>query len=359
MHVMTPEQIFANLRGLGDIDNQLDGKLRKSTTSVVGLEVVRQDLEPTLRLAANLMTPLRNRFQRIRGEGNAHAYYKLVSNPGTTVTGARFIGTDPIGALFPKGGLPNSVDPQYQYVARPYANIGDVLTVAWQDIAQDRSFIDIKSQQRYIKMINTGLCEEYFIINGDSDATNGLAFDGLIKQITTDGFNIVDLSPNGGQPLKFSIISQLIFQISRFGGTTRALVMSYAMKQAITELIGINYYGIRQTTPNADGRISGGVQVDRWNFGNGPVDLIADQYMLPDPITGLEQIIFLDDETADQKNTGSAVMMVDVDPVHYAELASIATSDRGIVYETCMLQVGITQFNGLMKGLNLAIPGSV
>lgn len=348
---MTPDKIFQNLR-------ELDS-LKKSQTNVVGLEVVRQDLEDTLRLAANLNTPLRNRLNRIQGEGNAHAYYKLTANPGSVVTGAKFLGTDPNNAIFAKGGLPNSTDPQYSYVARPYSNIGDVLTVAWQDKAQDRSFIDIEAQQRHVKMINTGLCEEYFIINGDSDATNGLAFDGLIKQITTDGYNVVDVSAGGGSPLKFSLIEQVVFDVLKAGGQTRGLVMSYAMKQAITQVIGVNYYGIRQTDMRSDGKISGGVEIDEWNFGTGTVKLIADQYMLTDSVTGLERIVFLDDETDDQKNVGKAVQMVDVDPIHYAELASIATAERGIVYETTMLQIGVTQYQGFLKGINLAVAGSL
>jgi hypothetical protein len=348
---MSPQDIFANLRGLN--------QLKKSQTNAVGLEVTRQDLEPTLRVAANINTPLRNRLNRIQGEGNAHAYWKLTSNPGSTVTGAKFLGTDPTQAAFAKGGLPNSTDPTYSYIARPYANIGDVLTVAWMDKAQDRSFIDIEAQQRHVKMINTGLCEEYFIINGDSDATSGLAFDGMLKQIKNDGFNVVDVSAGGGSPMKLSLISQVCFSIQKAGGLCRALVMSYAMKQAITQIIQVNFYGIRQTDMKSDGKISGGSEIERWNFGTGSVEFLADQYMLPDPITGLEQIIFLDDETDDQKNPGKAVQMVDVDPIHYAELASVATADRGIVYETTVLQLGVTQFQGLLKGINLAVPGSL
>jgi hypothetical protein len=48
-----------------------------------------------------------------------------------------------------------------------------------------------------------------------------------------------------------------------------------------------------------------------------------------------------------------------VDPIHYAELANIATADRGIVYETTMLQIGVTQYQGLLKGINLGVAGSL
>lgn len=347
--LMSPEQIFANL-------DRLD-QLKKSSTSVVGAELVRQDLEPTLRVAANLLTPVRNRLSRTQGEGNAHSYYVLTSNPGATVTGSKFLGTDPTGGAFAKGGLPTSVDPNYSLIARPYANIGDVINVAWQDIAQDRSYIDIKAQQRHVKMLNTGLIEEYVTINGDSDATGGLQYDGLLAQIKKGGYNITDVSGGGGAALAFATIRAICFQIRKQGGLVRALIMSYAMKQMMTQVIAL-YYAIRQTNMQSDGVISGGTQVDRWNFGTGVVDLIDDQYMIPDPVTGLENIIFLDDETDDPKNSGKAVQMVDVDPVHYAELATIATADRGIVYETTMLQVGILQFQGLLKGINLALAGT-
>jgi hypothetical protein len=349
--IMTPEQIYANIHALAGI--------KKSATSVVGAELVRQDLEPTLRMAANLATPLRNRFTRIQGEGNAHAYYVLTSNTGLNTPGAKFLGTDPTGGAFAKGGLPQPIDPNYSLIARPYANLGDVLNVAWQDKAQDRSFINILAQQRHVKMINAGLIEEYVIINGDADATGGLQFDGLVTQIRKGGYNVVDASAGGGSPLKFSLIDQLVFAILKAGGLTRALLMSYAMKQAITQLISIALYGIRQTDMMSDGKMSGGVEVDSWNFGTGSVKLIPDQYMLPDPVTGLERIVFLDDETDDPKNTGKAIMMVDVDPLHYAELANIATADRGIVYETSVLQVGILQFQGILQGINLGLPPSI
>ncbi len=348
--LMSPERIFENLRALDDI--------KKSQTSVVGQELVRQDLESTIRMAANTMTPLRNRLTRITGEGNAHSYYVLTSNVGANTPGAKFLGTDPTQGAFAKGGLPQSVDPNYSLVARPYANLGDVLNVTWQDQAQGRSFIDLKAQQRHIKMVNTGLIEEYTTINGDSDASGGLQYDGLLTQISKGGYNITDVSGGGGSPLKFSFIQSLCFQIQKAGGLVRALVMSYAMKQMITQIIQVNFYGIRQGM-NSDGVISGGAEIDKWNFGTGPVDLLVDQYMLPDPVTGLERIILLDDETDDSKNTGKAVMMVDVDALHYAELANIATADRGIVYETTMLQVGILQFQGLLKGINLAVAGSL
>src|SRR5664279_3916618 len=224
-NVMTPERIFQNLNALAD--------LKKSATSVVGAELVRQDLEPTLRMAANVATPVRNRLTRIGGEGNAHAYYVLTSNTGANTPGAKFLGTDPTQGAFSKGGLPQGVDPSYSLIERPYANLGDVLNVAWQDMAQDRSYIDIKSQQRHVKMINTGLIEEYTIINGDADATGGLQFDGLLSQIKKGGYNVVDASAGGGSPVKFSLFEQLVFGILKAGGSTKALIMSYAMKQAI------------------------------------------------------------------------------------------------------------------------------
>ena len=348
--VMTADYALANLQGL---DAQVGNLIRKSSTPVLGLEVVRQDLENDLKLAANIRTPLRNRLNRIKGDGKAHAFYQLQSNLDSTGQ-VRFLGTQATDGIFAKGGLPNSTDAQYNYIARPYANVGDVLTVPWQDQAQDSSYIDIKAQQKKVKMINTGLMEEWLIINGDSTATNGLSFDGLIPQIVQGGYNVYDLSAGGGSALRYPLIQQLLFRIQKAGGNTRALVMSYAMKQALTYLLGL-YYAIRQTNTSGGTKYVGGFQTDSWNFGTGDVDLIDDQYMIPDPVTGYERIIFLDDETPDDKNGGNVVQMVDVDPIHYAELATIATADRGIVYETTQLMIGILQFQGIMEGINLSI----
>jgi hypothetical protein len=354
MTTLSTDEIVANLATFDEKRN----RIAKSTTGVVGLELVRQDLEDKLKLAANVDTPLRNRIARKKGNGKAHAYYKLVSNAGLNQTTSKFLGTDPSAGFFAKGGLPNSVDPQYEYVARPYANLGDTVTIPWQDKAQDESYIDIKAQQRDVKMINVGLMEEWAIINGDSSASGGLIFDGLITQIVNDGYNILDLSAGGGSGLMYSAIVQECFAIKKAGGKVRALVMSYAMKQAMTELLGL-YYAIRQTNAGGDGKFSGGFEVDSWNFGTGTVDLIDDQYMLPDATTGYEQILFIDDMTTDDKNSGNVIEMVDVDPLHYNELLAIQTADRGIVYETSMLQVGITQYQGLIKGFNLSLASSL
>lgn len=339
----TPEQI---VQGLRDFE-----QIRKSTTAVVGLEVVRQDLEDDLKLAANVDTPVRNRIKRIKGNGKAHAYYMLSANAGVNQTSSRFLGTDPTGAAFTKGGLPNAIDPQYDYVSRPYANLGDLVIVAWQDIAQDESFIDIKAQQKRVKMINVGLAEEYVILNGDSSATSGLMFDGLITQIVQGGYNILDVSASGGAALSYSQIRQQMFTIQKAGGRVRALIMSFTIAQLLNQMLG-ELFGIRQIGPSGNTTYGGGYHFESWDFGTGEVDLIADQYMIPDPITSLERIVFLDDHTQDDKNSGNVVQMVDVDPLHYVDLQSITTAERGIVYETTMLMVGIPQYQGLVTGIN-------
>jgi len=340
--IPSPETILRQLQSFDAI--------KKSNTAVVGLEVVRQDLEDDLKLAANLDTPVRNRLSRKKGNGKAHAFYKLVSNLGLTETTTKYLGTDPTGAAFTKGGLPQSIDPQYQYISRPYANIGDLVIVAWQDEAQDASFIDIFAQQKRVKMINVGLAEEYFILNGSAASTGGLAFDGLITQIQQDGFNILDVSGGGGAALAYQQIRQQMFAIKLAGGRTRALVMSYTVMELLTQMLQ-PLYAIRQMQTAGGGAYKGGFQLETWDFGTGSVDLIADQYMIPDG-SGLERVIFLDDATQDDKNSGNVVEMVDVDAVHYRDLQSITTADRGIVYETSMLQIGVTQYQGLLEGVN-------
>ena len=47
--------------------------------------------------------------------------------------------------------------------------------------------------------------------------------------------------------------------------------------------------------------------------------------------------------------------MIDVDPMHYVDLQSITTADRGIVYETTFLQVSITQYQAAVLGINAAL----
>lgn len=352
-YTLSPQQIWENLRNT----DQIRGIISKSTTAVPGLELVRQDLEDEMKVAGNLDTPLRKRFNRKKGNGKAHAYYKMVSNPGATETNVYFFGTDPSAGFFAKGGLPNSVDPQYEYISRPYSNVGDTLNVAWQDVAQDQSYIDIMAQQRKVKMINTGLMEEWAIINGSSAASGGLIFDGLLTQILNDGFNIYDLSAGAGTALRYSLISQVCFAIKRRGGRVRALAMSYTVKQAMNQLLGL-YYAIRMMN-NAGAATTGGMNFSSWDFGTGPVDLLDDQYVIPNATSGYEDLYFIDDMSADEQNSGNSIEMVDVDPIQYVDLMPIQTAYRGIVYETSMLQIGITQFQGLLRGINTALPVSL
>ncbi len=101
-----------------------------SSVDVSGLLLVREDLQAEMAIAAPTDTPLRNRLNRVQGNGKAHSWYKLVP---TSQAEGLFLGTAPSDGFFPKGGLPAASTPAYKFVSAPYTSLGDVVTVSFFD----------------------------------------------------------------------------------------------------------------------------------------------------------------------------------------------------------------------------------
>ncbi len=125
--------------------------ITKAITSVdvAGLALVREDLQAELAIEAPTSTPIRNRLNRVQGNGKAHSWYKLVP---TTQTEGKFLGTGPSGAFFEKGGLPNSQTPQYKHVSAPYTSIGDMAQVTFFDQMAGATYTDQKKHQMKVKI---------------------------------------------------------------------------------------------------------------------------------------------------------------------------------------------------------------
>ena len=321
-----------------------------------GGALVREDLQAELVVMAPKDTPLRNRLKRVPGNGGAHAFYRMKRNADTSQ--GTFFGTTPNNAVFAKGGLPTDATETYEYVSFPYYNLGDVVQVAFQDMAQGRSFTDLLAQRKKVKMLNVACIEEYFIINGKSGVAlsgGGQIFGGLIEQITGGGGQL-EVSGNG--QIQLGMFRDLHFKQWQAGGSPSCLAMPGIAKAILTAQVN-QIYAIRQGDRTAMVDASGGISIDAYDFGYGLVDWVPSRYMVPDPYTGLYTILSLDEDTVDAKNDGNVIQMVDVDPLHSVPLARLATAEREVIYETTTLMVSAPAFQGAVTGLNFASQSAI
>jgi len=126
------------------IENALQDLQKAITeTSVSGLLLVREDLQAEMAIMAPTDTPLRNRLNRIQGNGKAHSWYKLIP---TSQTEGLFLGTPPSAGFFANGGLPSATTPSYKHVSAPYASLGDLVTVSFFDQMAGGTYTDFRSR---------------------------------------------------------------------------------------------------------------------------------------------------------------------------------------------------------------------
>lgn len=144
-----------------------------------------ENLDPVVKVLVPTDTPLRNRLTRVPGFGQAASWKKLTSqlqNRLPNLGGANGTG---VSGFFADAGTPNSTTQTYSVVTAAYKNIGRDVEIGRQALASSRGYMDIRDEQVRIKTMEVMLAEEDAIINGDSNFDSN-AFDGLIKQITTN-----------------------------------------------------------------------------------------------------------------------------------------------------------------------------
>lgn len=155
-----------------------------------------ENLDPVVKVLVPTDTPLRNRLPRTRGYGQAASWKKMTSQiqprlPNTG--GANGTGTS---GFFADGGTPNSTTQTYSVATASYKNIGRDIEIGRQAIASSQGYMNLRDLQIKIKTMEVMLAEEDGIINGDS-AFDTNAFDGLIKQITTNSGTLSLLTASG------------------------------------------------------------------------------------------------------------------------------------------------------------------
>lgn len=314
-----------------------------SVTTVQNLELVREDLQAEMAIAAPIDTPLRNRLQRIKGNGKAHAFYRLEPTLDPT-TGLLFLGTAPSAGYFAKGGVPTANQGTYKYVSVPYTQIGDLVEVTFFDQQAGASYTDVRQRQIKNKMINTGLFEEWGILYGDSSLTpsgGGAYFDGLNKQIV---YNAVDA---GGRVLSLSMVNSALHYVRRAGGHGKAAVMSFREQQKFSELVLGSYYRLVQDGM-ATADVRAGVNVTKWSGPHGVIDVIGHRF-INEAYGQLSSMFILDDTS--NLDDGNAIQMVDLMPISAIDLAIVASAYKTLVCEFTTLQLTAPQFQGRIDNI--------
>ncbi|MFA6971371.1 MAG: DUF5309 family protein [Gallionella sp.] len=311
------------------------------SVDVDGLLLVREDLQAELAIMAPTDTPVRNRLNRIQGNGKAHAWYQLVP---TSATEGLFLGTNPANAFFERGGLPNATQASYKYLSAPYVSLGDMIVVSFFDQMAGATYADVKKLQTKIKMINTALIEEWAIINGDS-ATNPLCFDGLIKQITT---NTVTAA---GTLFTLAQINTLAQTIAAVGGKPQAIILSYRENQRFSDLILSSYYRLFQSGAGALADVPAGVAITKWVSPFGTLDIIGSRFLKSGTAVD-SSILMIDDKTV--LDDGNALQMVDLMPISSIDLALLQTAYRTIICEFTVLQMTCEKFQGKITNVGYA-----
>lgn len=308
-----------------------------SSVDVTSLLLVREDLQAEMAIMAPTDTPLRNRLNRIQGNGKAHSWYQLVP---TSHSEGLFLGTNPASGFFERGGLPSATTPSYKFVSAPYTSLGDVATVSFFDQMAGATYTDVKKHQIKVKMLNVALMEEWAIINGDSSVGGGLQFDGLRKQITD---NVTD---NSSAALTLNLITTIERNIVAKGGKPQAVVMGYRDVQKFNDLVFASHYRLVQAGPGSMADIPSGVSITRWTSPFGTVDVIGSRYL---PSSGDADVLVIDDKTV--LEDGNAIQMVDLMPLSAIDLALLQSAYRTLVAEFSVLQLTAPAFQG--KAINV------
>jgi len=142
-------------------------------------------------------TPLRNRFPRTQGLGQAASWFKMTSKLNTGAVD----GTNTT-IFLADGDEPSETSQTYVAATQSYQILGRKIAVGVKHVAASRGrpqgLGTVLDDRTNIKMLEVMIGEEQAIIAADSDVSNN--FDGILKQITTNSGTFVLTTASGLQP---------------------------------------------------------------------------------------------------------------------------------------------------------------
>lgn len=181
---------------------------------------VAENLDPVVKLIVPTATPIRSLLPRKRGRGQAAAWKKMTSKLDPSATGT---GTTP---FFADGGTPQETSHTFSVVTAAYKLLGRKLSVGLLHATASQDYLPVEDELTRIKTLEVMLAEEWAIINADSDVDSN-AFDGLLKQITTNSGTAALLTASG-----VAVYDQTIFEA---GGIATHLFISPRQGRALSD----------------------------------------------------------------------------------------------------------------------------
>ena len=160
-----------------------------------------ENLDEEVKFLVPLDTPMRNRFPRVRGFGQA-ANWKTMTSPlhsgmhPTANVGAAGTATT---VAFADAGAPSDTSQTYGVSTATYKLIGRKLEVGGLALAASKGRegqSDMQKAREKVKIYEVMLGEEELLIAGDA-ATRTNEFSGLNKQITTNSGNVTFVTASG------------------------------------------------------------------------------------------------------------------------------------------------------------------
>ena len=232
-----------------------------------------ENLEQEIKLTVPRATPLRNRFPRVQGSGEATAWKRLTSKLHSRSGGMAGVGTN-TSISFADAGAPNETTQTYTVTSAAYKLLGRKIELGGLAIAASRNMKggNAFEQRRRTKMVELMIGEEELIIGGNADNVS-TEFDGLNKQITTNS-GVRTLLTVSGVNLD---IAQTIY---KEGGSPTALVANARQTKSLSdELQGTG--SIQRVVVDAQGNAIGGLRVAKMvNSVDGSLmDIITSRYV--------------------------------------------------------------------------------
>lgn len=232
-----------------------------------------ENLEAEVKLTVPKETPLRNRFPRVAGLGEATAWKRLTSKLHSRSGGVAGIGTN-TSIAFADAGAPNETNQTFVVTSEAYKLLGRKIEVGGLAIASSRGEArdDVFTQRLRHKLVEVMIGEEELIIGGDK-TNNTLEFDGLSAQITTNSGVRSLLSVSG-------VNNDIANTIFKEGGSPTAIVANARNTKALAdELQGTG--SIQRIMVDNQGNGIGGVRLAKMvnSIDGSLIDVITSRYV--------------------------------------------------------------------------------
>ena len=283
-----------------------------------------QNLDEKIKVLAPVDTPLRNRFPRGKGLGQAASWKKLTSKLHSGMYASNEAGTGTNTTIFfADAAAPGETSQTYTVTTAAYQLLGRKLEVGGLALAASRGRDgepDMQVDREKIKMLELMIGEEEAIINGDVNKTS--QFDGLYAQITTNSGTVSFLTASGMN----TFCSTLYVQ----GADPTLLVANARQLQALTDDLSSTGSIFRNVIAAQNG-VTGGFSVNK--LVNAVTQSIFD--VKPSRFVGYSALLLTEKSSAGE----NWIEMEDLIPVSRVDVPSSNFSYISFILEATVLKV--------------------